>query len=641
MLPVVHFTVNTLALKRGGLVKAVRTRANLLAEAGAFPEIWIEVLGFQPALEADVAQLKAQGHLHPDIHVRSVLFSLDTSPGPEARPVVTFDGEGYTAFPADATGLTFRLFRDGLYEKHVRLRSDGTLASIDHFGPDRLRARRDDLDGSGRIVRTSHYRGASTSPVVQRYIGKDNQCFLTVWQPPGKQDWASAYLFGDEPLTFANTGALYTHAFEAILRHEPAAVICSEFRENLYDLPEQNLDDLIRAIDHPQLTKIAVAHSNHLAPPYVRGSAVSANWERLFHSLDGWDQLVVWTEAQRRDVADQFGHADRVRAIPQVAPPHAAISIETDPLRLVLVARTHPKKRVDEAIHVFRRVVDAVPGAVLEVFGFGYGDEEEDRIQELVGELGLGNSVRFMPFTSDPVEIYGSAALVLLTSASEGFPLILLESMSFGVPVAAYDANYGPSDVIEDGVNGYLAPFGDQTGLARQIVRVLRDPTLRSRLAEGCRATLDRFSSEGYVQAWTEVLASPPRRDGTIASADWEDDVLVLSPAGIVQDGTLLVVTERGGSASTEVALHDGGWRFTLPTGRPSQIYDLSVRAPAERRATRVRFGRARVSQRRPFRIYPTIHGALSIKDESGSIPHSAPAVALPCPRRAEDIYRG
>jgi poly(glycerol-phosphate) alpha-glucosyltransferase len=628
MPPVVHFTVNTLALKRGGLVKAVRTRANLLAEHGAFDDIWIDVVGFQPALDADVARLKAQGHLHPNVQVRSVLFSLDASPDIETRPVVNLGGEGHTVFPADATGRAFRLFRDGVYEKHARVRLDGTVATVDHFGADRLRTRHDDLDGTGRIVRTSHYRGASPTPVVQRYIGRDNQCFLTIWQPPGKPDWTSAYLFGDEPLAFGNTGALYTHAFERILLKESSAVICSEFRENLYDLPEQNLDDVIHGIDHPRLTKIAVAHSNHLAAPYVRGAEVSANWERLLRALDGWDQLVVWTDAQRRDVTEQFGHVDRVRAISQVAPPPPATRVETDHLRLVLVARTHPKKRVDEAIHVFKLVAEEIPGAVLEVFGFGYGDDEEASIRELVGQLGLADSVRFMPFTSDPGEIYGSAAMTLLTSASEGFPLILLESMSFGVPVAAYDANYGPAEVIQDGVNGYLAPFGEQQILARKIARVLRDSTLRTRLTEGCLATLERFSEEPYVQAWTEVLGTALRCDGAIARLEWDENVLVLHPIESVPDEAVLIVAKRGASDRTEFVLHDGVWRVTLPTGRPGQLYDLSLREPGEARASRIRFGRMRVSQRHPFRIYSTIHGALSIQDESDSLAQVTSAIA-------------
>jgi hypothetical protein len=74
--------------------------------------------------------------------------------------------------------------------------------------------------------------------------------------------------------------------------------------------------------------------------------------------------------------------------------------------------------------------------------------------------------------------------------------------------------------------------------------------------------------------------------------------------------------------------LEHGVWRVILPIGRPGQLYDLSIREPGQPRPARVRFGRIRVSQREPYRIYPTIHGALSIKDESGSLSRAAPAVA-------------
>ena len=74
-----HLPLNTLALRRGGLVTAVLRRANLLAAAELFAGVRIEVLGLQPRLSADVEGLRASGHLHPGVAVRSVLRSLDPS----------------------------------------------------------------------------------------------------------------------------------------------------------------------------------------------------------------------------------------------------------------------------------------------------------------------------------------------------------------------------------------------------------------------------------------------------------------------------------------------------------------------------------------------------------------------------------
>ncbi|TJY64062.1 glycosyltransferase [Arthrobacter sp. CAU 1506] len=511
----IHFPVNTLALKRGGLVKAVRTRANTLARHGAADQIWIEVLGLQYRLASEAAELKADGHLHPDVKVRSVLYGLDPSPEPDTRePVQPPPGGDYDVVPLGTSGLAFGYFRDGVQDYYVRFQPDGVLAAVEKLAPNRARLTREDMDQQGRLALVQHFLEASKTPTARHLIGRNGNCFLTITQHPGSPRWGRSYLFDGVPhddgdaLSFADPAELYRHAFEQLLADEDAPVLTSEFRENLNNLPGQTLDDVVSSVRHPNLRRIAAVHSNHLEPPYVVGSGVSRNWRRLLEHLDLWDGLVLHTDAQREDIAKEFGHADRLHTIGQLAPPEqpAASSPAADPNRLVMVARLHPKKRVDEAIQVFALVRAVNPQARLELFGFGYGDEEENTIRALVDELGLGTAVDFPPFTNNPADLYATACATLLTSASEGFPLILLESMSFGVPVAAYDANYGPRDVIRHGRNGFLVPFGDRQALAEGILALMRDPELRSRMAQASRETLKRFDETSYVTGWTKAL---------------------------------------------------------------------------------------------------------------------------------------
>ncbi|MFD1214390.1 glycosyltransferase, partial [Arthrobacter sp. GCM10027362] len=636
-----HFTVNTLALRRGGLVKAVRTRANALAEAGTLEQVWLEVLGFQARLDADVAALRRGGHLHPKVKVRSVLYSLDGSPRNETRkPVRAPSDPDLTAVPADASGRNIRYFRDGVPEMDIRFGWDGLAAAIDRFDTAGFRVRREEMDAHGRLIRVLHYGPEAATPTVQRYIGRDGKCFLTVRQDRGSKTWAESYLFGaGGPRFFADTGGLYQFALERLLAAEEAPAICSEFRDTLDNLPNRNLDDVVGALRHPNLLKVAVAHSNHLERPYTAGSGVSRNWNRLVRQLDAWDALVVWTQAQRRDFVQDFGHAELLQVIPPPAPKQRPSAARTDPNRLVLVARTDPKKRLDEAVRILKKVLEGNPEAVLEIYGLGSKSAEEARIRDLIAELGVGESVRFMPFAEDPGTIYTGACATLFTSASEGFGLILLESMSCGVPVAAYDCNYGPREVIVDGENGYLAPFGDQDTLAARILQLMGDPRLRERLGEGCRATLSGFSETAFVDRWTQVLSKSPRvgrqsLTGPVSGrAYWDGSTLVLPAADQVPDGAELLVRKRREQDGVRVPMNGRVWRVPFVRSEPLDIFDFYLAVPGSRKELRLAFGQLEVTQRPPLRVYATENGNLSVK-HTGAVPLMRRLGSVPAVRR-------
>jgi poly(glycerol-phosphate) alpha-glucosyltransferase len=622
----VHFPVSTLALQRGGLVKAVRNRANSLAEDGTFAGVHIDVLGFQPRLKSDVAKMKADGHLHADVNVCNVLYSLDPSSQEDFRqPVRRPSGDNLIAIHQGANGRATKYFRDGILELYVRSGPTGTIQYIDYFDEQRQCVKREDMDEVGRVVRVTHFSMSPGVPTVQRYIGRNGRCFLTIWQAPGSNEWSESFLFGTRARHFPDMGQLYVHAFERLLAPQPSAAITSEFRENLPILPRMNLDEVVSAIRHPDLRKIATAHSNHLERPYVAGSGVSRSWHKLLGCMDGFDSLVFLTEAQRYDFDKDYGYGKLLRVIPQVAPAAKKVD-KTDPNRLVLVARTTPKKRMDEALRVFRKVLDGNPDATLDVFGFSNNDREETKVQRLRKELGLESQVRFMPFTSNADEIYATASATLLTSASEGFPLILLESMSYGVPVAAYDSNYGPREVIVDGENGYLADFADSVALAKKILLLMQDSDLRTRMGASAMETLGRFDTGRFVENWKRVLAAPPRPDrvtratsrAAVEHVEWNGKKLsVRTPHGTAP-GTELLFRRRHTDDVTVVPASDGKWLVELPESEPGDIFDAFIRTDHSEK--RMAFDIVDVVQRAPMQIYATSHGSFSVRHIDNSV---------------------
>lgn len=95
---------------------------------------------------------------------------------------------------------------------------------------------------------------------------------------------------------------------------------------------------------------------------------------------------------------------------------------------------------------------------------------------------------------SDLVSWYRKAGIFVMPSYYETFGISAIEAMAFGLPVVATHAG-GLSEVVEDGVTGFLVPPGDSQALAEAIIHLLRDKSLRKSMGEaGRRRVLDEFT---------------------------------------------------------------------------------------------------------------------------------------------------
>ena len=111
--------------------------------------------------------------------------------------------------------------------------------------------------------------------------------------------------------------------------------------------------------------------------------------------------------------------------------------------------------------------------------------------------------------------IYPRADVLVLPSKSEGFGLVLVEAMSFGLPVIAVDA-WAMPEIVQDGVNGYLIPPGSLEELVTCMTRVARDREHLDALARGARRVFqERFAlpihNRRLRQVYEESLSSSGR----------------------------------------------------------------------------------------------------------------------------------
>jgi glycosyltransferase involved in cell wall biosynthesis len=148
--------------------------------------------------------------------------------------------------------------------------------------------------------------------------------------------------------------------------------------------------------------------------------------------------------------------------------------------------------------------------------------EDEAYHRELISSVstsGLERETIWAGYLPDPHPAYAAMDVLVVPSIlPEGLSLAALEAMQHGVPVIASAAG-GVLEVVRDGKNGILVPPGDVSALAAALEMVWADPSLRARLSEGARATVDsRFAPGTFKKAIHRTLLELTSCSATLKS---------------------------------------------------------------------------------------------------------------------------
>jgi glycosyltransferase involved in cell wall biosynthesis len=240
-------------------------------------------------------------------------------------------------------------------------------------------------------------------------------------------------------------------------------------------------------------------------PPRLR-RAIVERYGRL-------DALVVLTDADLAAYGDLFGDRMRVQRIPNAVPAAAGDPAPLAAPTVLAAGRLRRQKGFDRLIRAFARVAGQHPEWRLRICGRG---RERQALERLVEEHGLSGVVELTGPVRDLAREMESASLFVLSSRFEGFPMVLLEAMSHGLPVVSFDCPTGPREVVESGVNGLLVPDGDERALGDAIVRMIGDAELRQRCGHGSLATSASYTPDQIGPRWAALVAeltgSPPQR---------------------------------------------------------------------------------------------------------------------------------
>ncbi|MEJ2816153.1 glycosyltransferase [Caulobacter sp. CCG-8] len=203
--------------------------------------------------------------------------------------------------------------------------------------------------------------------------------------------------------------------------------------------------------------------------------------------------------------------AERVHFVPNAVKPPAILArpfADTSrPPRIVAAGRLHPKKGFDvliAALALLRDGWEGFGGLAFDCEIAGEGDERA-RLEGLIAQHALGERVRLVGWRDAPAFL-ATGDVFAFPSYQEGFPLVLLEAMAAGLPVAS-SAIPGPVEMIGEGVDGVLVPPGDPAALARGLAGLIAAPEKAVALGAAARAkVLDDYGPESLKRRLDAVL---------------------------------------------------------------------------------------------------------------------------------------
>ena len=168
-------------------------------------------------------------------------------------------------------------------------------------------------------------------------------------------------------------------------------------------------------------------------------------------------------------------------------------------------------KRLDRTLEVFARVLLTHPDAELVLVGGCSLDQQipassTESVRQALGRLRISRDrIRFVGETADVETHYAGAALLMMTSDSEGLPLALIEAGTFGLPSVHFDIP-GLEDLISDGENGFVLPQDDLDAMAARICELLSDPELRRRMGQRAQELARRFDQARVCRRWEDFI---------------------------------------------------------------------------------------------------------------------------------------
>jgi|GEM_PF-2538487 len=210
--------------------------------------------------------------------------------------------------------------------------------------------------------------------------------------------------------------------------------------------------------------------------------------------------LIVLNEHSKRD----WKHPN-IRVIPNWIEQHptAPVFVQQSSKQVIAIGRLVPEKNYETMLNIWKQIHQNYPDWELVICGTGPADYVA-HLKALADDA----SVCWKGEVEDVNNLLQASSFLLHTSKMEGMPMAFLEAMVLGVPVVAFDVDYGPADLIANGKNGYLVAWNDEQTMINCCLNLMRQPEVREQLGRQAQKDIQQYDKSVVLDYWTTFFES-------------------------------------------------------------------------------------------------------------------------------------
>lgn len=289
------------------------------------------------------------------------------------------------------------------------------------------------------------------------------------------------------------------------------AVVCSLLDADLflaspnYDINLLSIYEKLRGLD----IKSIACNFGHFFLPFV----IEDLHPIIQSRMEAFNQAnaVTWLTSFSANVYAQVNDNGALLPTPNTFPKSTSKAPKDKKVVLAVGRFNDPIKRLDRILKVFAKVLTSHPDAELLLVGpfklnIRTDNRSKETIEELIARLQIPRDRMLFVGEQENVQpYYLKASVLLLTSESEGIPMVLNEAGTFGLPCVISDIS-GLEDMISDGESGYIVPQEDLDMMASRVSELLSDIDLRDRMGNRAYELVDRFGRQRICERWERLM---------------------------------------------------------------------------------------------------------------------------------------